>query len=104
MRARGRVHPRPGGRYTDWALFPHVQRFATVPDLLRDLLTADLYGISQNMRRNNEDALLGASPHDRELHAEIPHWTLHEFLSRLSVPSLGILKPFFARSQPFDTF
>ena len=61
MRARGRVHPRPGGRYTDWALFPHVQRFATVPDLLRDLLTADLYGISQNMRRNNEDALLGAS-------------------------------------------
>ena len=38
----------------------------------------------------------------RELHAGIPHWTLHEFLSRLSVPSLGILKPFFARSQPFQ--
>ena len=46
--------------FTDWALFPHVQRFQDIPDLLERLLTADLYELSQGMRRFNEDALLDA--------------------------------------------
>lgn len=47
-------------RFSDWALFPHVQQFASIAALHADLLSADLYAVSNAMRRVNEDAIIAA--------------------------------------------
>merc|ERR1711933_49971 len=48
-------------QFADWEQFPHVQRFASLPQLLDGLLTADLADLSAQMRgfhtRLEEEAL-----------------------------------------------
>eukprot|EP00434_Breviolum_minutum_P029710 symbB.v1.2.026265.t1/scaffold2611.1/size89775/9 len=45
-------------KYTDWAMFPHVQYFKSVPDLMSQLLTIDLEAVSSAMKLFNEECMV----------------------------------------------
>ncbi|CAE7301556.1 unnamed protein product [Symbiodinium sp. CCMP2456] len=45
-------------KYTDWAMFPHVQYFQSVPDLMIQLITLDLQAVSSAMKNFNEECLM----------------------------------------------
>eukprot|EP00913_Durusdinium_trenchii_P017645 g16584.t1 len=44
-------------KYTDWAMFPHVQYFTSIPHLMTLLLEIDLQAISSAMKHFNEEHL-----------------------------------------------
>merc|ERR1712217_921032 len=45
-------------KYTDWAMFPHLQYFASVPELMVKLIQIDLHAVSAAMKRFNEESLV----------------------------------------------
>eukprot|EP00931_Biecheleriopsis_adriatica_P123432 TRINITY_DN98479_c0_g1_i1.p1 TRINITY_DN98479_c0_g1~~TRINITY_DN98479_c0_g1_i1.p1 ORF type:complete len:697 (+),score=140.47 TRINITY_DN98479_c0_g1_i1:48-2138(+) len=45
-------------KYTDWAMFPHVQYFESVPDLMAQLVVLDLQAVSAAMKQFNEECLV----------------------------------------------
>ena len=45
-------------RYTDWAMFPHVQYFDSLPDLMVKLQDVDLQAVSSSMKRFNEESMV----------------------------------------------
>ncbi|CAE7707530.1 unnamed protein product [Symbiodinium pilosum] len=45
-------------KFTDWAMFPHVQYFQSVPDLMVQLTTTDLQAVSSSMKNFNEECLM----------------------------------------------
>ncbi|CAJ1351401.1 unnamed protein product, partial [Effrenium voratum] len=45
-------------KFTDWAMFPHVQYFRSIPDLMSQLLNINLQAVSAVMKRFNEESLV----------------------------------------------
>lgn len=45
-------------KYTDWAMFPHLQYFKSVPDLMAQLLDIDLQAVSAAMKLFNEECMV----------------------------------------------
>eukprot|EP00439_Symbiodinium_sp_Y106_P036533 s2264_g4.t1 len=45
-------------KYTDWAMFPHVQYFKSLPDLMSQLVEVDLQAVSAAMKNFNEECLV----------------------------------------------
>lgn len=45
-------------KFTDWAMFPHVQYFRSLPDLMSQLVSVDLAAVSAGMRSFNEQSLV----------------------------------------------
>ena len=45
-------------KFTDWAMFPHIQYFSTLAELMVTLVNADLQEISSAMKRFNEESIL----------------------------------------------
>merc|ERR550539_322237 len=41
-------------KFTDWAMFPHVQYFSGIPELMVKLVQADVQAISAAMKQFNE--------------------------------------------------
>eukprot|EP00927_Polykrikos_kofoidii_P038668 TRINITY_DN33082_c0_g1_i1.p1 TRINITY_DN33082_c0_g1~~TRINITY_DN33082_c0_g1_i1.p1 ORF type:complete len:634 (+),score=69.05 TRINITY_DN33082_c0_g1_i1:704-2605(+) len=47
--------------YSDWARFPHIQRFVSLTSLIRDLYGTNLQQVSANMRHETEGSLVDAA-------------------------------------------
>jgi len=45
-------------KYTDWAMFPHIQYFESIPDLMAQLVNLDLQAVSSQMKQFNEECLV----------------------------------------------
>eukprot|EP00933_Yihiella_yeosuensis_P033557 TRINITY_DN27235_c0_g1_i1.p1 TRINITY_DN27235_c0_g1~~TRINITY_DN27235_c0_g1_i1.p1 ORF type:complete len:687 (+),score=79.33 TRINITY_DN27235_c0_g1_i1:83-2143(+) len=45
-------------KFTDWAMFPHLQYFESIGDLMAQLVRLDLQAVSAEMKRFNEECLV----------------------------------------------
>eukprot|EP00929_Paragymnodinium_shiwhaense_P051972 TRINITY_DN26074_c0_g1_i1.p1 TRINITY_DN26074_c0_g1~~TRINITY_DN26074_c0_g1_i1.p1 ORF type:complete len:710 (+),score=117.28 TRINITY_DN26074_c0_g1_i1:76-2205(+) len=62
-------------KFTDWAMFPHIQYFRSLPDLMVKLVSDDLPAISASMKRFNEESIVHTVAAWRLVVQHWAHWS-----------------------------